>query len=58
MLLAEFSNIFNKLGKPISHTVDHKIDLLDLSAVAPSLYLYHMSEDKLKAAKSTIKEIP
>ena len=56
MLLAEFSNIFNKLGKPISHTVDHKTDLLDLSAVPPCLYLYCISEDELKAVKSTIKE--
>ena len=56
MLLAEFSNVFDKPGKPVRHTVDYKIDLLDLSAVPPRPYLYCISEDELKAVKSNIKE--
>ena len=56
MLLAEFSNVLDKPGKAVSYTVNHKIDLPDPSAVAPHPHLYCMSEDELKAVKSTIKE--
>ena len=46
----------DKPGKPVSHTADHKIDLLALSAVPPHPCLHHMSEDKLKAVKATIAD--
>ena len=55
-LHVEFRGVFDKPGKPISHTVDHKINLLDPSAVAPCPRFYCMSEDELKAVKLTIKE--
>ena len=55
-LLVESSNVFDKPGKPVSSTVDHKINLLDLSAVLYCLRLYHISEYGLKAIKLTIKK--
>ena len=55
-MLAEFSDVFDKPGKAVPHTVDHKIDLLDKSAVPPRPYLHGMSQDELKAIKLTIKE--
>ena len=55
-LLAEFKNVFGKPGKPVGQMIDHKIKLLDPSAALQCHHLYCMSEDKLKAVKSTFTD--
>ena len=50
-LLTEYVDVFEAPGKPISRTVDHRIDLIDLAAPPPHLQSYKILEDEFIAVK-------
>ena len=48
--------MFEAPSKPVARAVDHRIDLIDPTALPPCPRLYRMSEDELFAVKCTISD--
>ena len=52
----DYDDVFESPGKPVANTVDHRIDLIDLTLPPLCLQLYRMVEDKLITVKYTISD--
>ena len=55
-LLSEYADVFEPPGPPVSRAIDHRIDLVDESAIPSKPRLYRMSKDELAAVKANIDD--
>ena len=55
-LLTEYIDVFKAPGKPVSRSVDHRIDLIDPTALQLCPQSYRISEDELFAMKYTTSD--